>query len=60
VSNPTIYLTDFHRDLIRWLPSYMIEYGRYNTGALREAAMELHQAAELLENTANQREPLAG
>jgi hypothetical protein len=45
-----IYLTDFSRALIRWVPEHFLGPSGYSNGALREASIELRQAAEKLEN----------
>jgi hypothetical protein len=45
----TIYLTDFTRALIRWIPEHFLGHTGYSTGALREAADELRQAADRIE-----------
>ena len=50
-----IYLTDFSRALIRWIPEHFLGHTRYSNGALREAANELRQAATALRT----RPPLA-
>ena len=46
----TIYLTDFSRALIRWIPEHFLGHTGYSTGALREAVDELRQAADRIEN----------
>jgi hypothetical protein len=46
----TIYLTDFTRALIRWIPEHLLGSNGYSLGALREASTELRQAADRLEN----------
>jgi hypothetical protein len=45
-----IYLTDFSRALIRWIPEHFLGHTGYSNGALREASIELREAAEKLEN----------
>jgi hypothetical protein len=45
-----IYLTDFTRALIRWIPEHLLGHTGYSNGALREASIELRQAADRLEN----------
>jgi hypothetical protein len=54
----TIYLTNFSRALIRWIPEHLLAPGMYSIGAIREAADELRQAAERLDSAAHSR--LAG
>jgi hypothetical protein len=45
-----IYLTDFSRALIRWIPEHLSQTNGYALGTLREASVELRQAADRLEN----------
>jgi hypothetical protein len=50
-----IYLTDFSRALIRWIPEHFLGHTGYSNGALREASIELRQAADRLENEITRR-----
>lgn len=44
------YLTDFSRDLIGWIAEHFLGDTGYSVGALREASIELRQAADRLED----------
>jgi hypothetical protein len=46
----TIYLTDFSRALIRWIPEHLLGHTGYSVAALLEATAELRQAANRLDN----------
>ena len=45
-----MFLSDFSRAMIRWIPEHLIGHTGYSVGALREASMEMRQAADRLDN----------
>ena len=46
----TVFLTDFARDLIRWIPEHFLGDTGYSAAARREAAEEPRAAAKRFED----------